>query len=132
MWYRTRTSSAEPALSSHRRSSSWKATASVGARTVGRCWRSVAPVTTGGTQLVNDSQYGLSAAVFTDGLGAVDAAVERLEVGMCHINSETAGADPHVPFDDKTQWLGPDGARRAGGSLPATTTVYLRGSQTGL
>jgi acyl-CoA reductase-like NAD-dependent aldehyde dehydrogenase len=48
--------------------------------------------------LAADSAYGLSAAVFTDGLGRALAAVEELDVGILYVNSETAGADPHVPF----------------------------------
>ncbi len=43
-------------------------------------------------------EYGLSAAVFTDSLSASFDAVDRLDVGILHVNSETAGADPHVPF----------------------------------
>ena len=46
----------------------------------------------------NDGEYGLSAAVFTNDLRKVTAAQESLEVGILHVNSETAGADPHVPF----------------------------------
>ena len=85
-------------------------------------------------ELVNDSQYGLSAAVFTDNLRAVDAAVERLEVGVLHINSETAGADPHVPFGGtKHSGFGPkEQGRAAREFFTTTTTVYLRRSQAGL
>lgn len=43
-------------------------------------------------------EYGLSAAVFTDSLAATFDAVDRLDVGILHVNSETAGANPHVPF----------------------------------
>lgn len=58
--------------------------------------------------LANDGEYGLSAAVFTNDLRKVTAAQERLDVGVLHINSETAGADPHVPFGGaKSSGYGP-------------------------
>nr|WP_272919366.1 aldehyde dehydrogenase family protein [Amycolatopsis rubida] len=80
--------------------------------------------------LVNESPFGLSAAVFTDNLRAVRAAVEQLDVGVLHINSETAGADPHVPFGGtKQSAFGPkEQGRAAREFFTTTTTVYLRGS----
>ena len=80
--------------------------------------------------LVNDSRFGLSAAVFTDNLRAVTAAIERVDVGVLHINSETAGADPHVPFGGVKQ--SGDGPKEQGGAardfFTTTKTVYLRAS----
>ena len=78
--------------------------------------------------LINDSRFGLSAAVFTDNLQAVTAAIERVDVGVLHINSETAGADPHVPFGGvKQSGFGP---KEQGGAarefFTTTKTVYLR------
>lgn len=80
--------------------------------------------------LADDSDFGLSAAVFTDDLRAVTAAVERLDVGVLHINSETAGADPHVPFGGaKQSAYGPkEQGRAAREFFTRTKTVYLRGS----
>ncbi|WP_335940725.1 aldehyde dehydrogenase family protein [Streptomyces sp. PTD5-9] len=80
--------------------------------------------------LADDSEFGLSAAVFTDDLRAVTAAVHRLDVGILHINSETAGADPHVPFGGaKHSAHGPkEQGRAAREFFTRTTTVYLRGS----
>jgi len=80
--------------------------------------------------LADDGDFGLSAAVFTDDLRAVTTAVERLDVGVLHINSETAGADPHVPFGGATQsGYGPKEQGRAARDFFARTkTVYLRGS----
>ncbi|MQY40377.1 Aldehyde dehydrogenase, thermostable [Streptomyces sp. RB17] len=81
-------------------------------------------------RLANDSDFGLSAAVFTDDLRAVTAAVEQMDVGVLHINSETAGADPHVPFGGARQSAyGPkEQGRAAREFFTHTTTVYLRGS----
>ncbi|MGG7462896.1 aldehyde dehydrogenase family protein [Plantibacter sp. YIM 135347] len=79
--------------------------------------------------LVNDSEYGLSAAVFTRDLGRALAAIDDVRVGVLHVNSESAGADPHVPFGGtKGSGLGP---KEQGGVardfFTETTTVYLRG-----
>ena len=81
--------------------------------------------------LINASPYGLSAAVFTDNLRAVDAAIEQVDVGILHINSETAGAEPHVPFGGaKQSAFGPKEQGRAAREFFTTTrTVYLRASR---
>jgi len=79
--------------------------------------------------LANDSEFGLSAAVFTQDLTRALQAVDCVDVGVLHINSESAGADPHVPFGGaKRSGLGP---KEQGGAarefFTHTTTVYLRG-----
>jgi acyl-CoA reductase-like NAD-dependent aldehyde dehydrogenase len=81
-------------------------------------------------ELVNDSVFGLSAAVFTDNLQAVMTAMETVDVGILHINSETAGADPHVPFGgSKESGFGPkEQGRAAREFFTTTTTVYLKAS----
>ncbi|ORB32160.1 aldehyde dehydrogenase family protein [Mycolicibacterium parafortuitum] len=83
--------------------------------------------------LANDSEFGLSAAVFTQDMTRALEAVERIDVGVLHINSESAGADPHVPFGGaKKSGLGP---KEQGGAarefFTHTTTVYLRGGRPG-
>ena len=80
-------------------------------------------------QLANDSEFGLSAALFTQDLTRVLQAVEQIDVGVLHVNSESAGADPHVPFGGaKKSGLG---AKEQGGAarefFTHTTTVYIRG-----
>jgi alpha-ketoglutaric semialdehyde dehydrogenase len=81
--------------------------------------------------LANDSEFGLSAAVFTDDLRAVAAATEQVDVGVLHINSETAGADPHVPFGGaKQSAYGPkEQGRAAREFFTRTKTVYVRPSE---
>src|SRR5205807_7579864 len=49
-------------------------------------------------RLANTTPYGLTASLFTNDLGKVVDALTQLEVGIIHINSETTGAEPHVPF----------------------------------
>jgi acyl-CoA reductase-like NAD-dependent aldehyde dehydrogenase len=46
----------------------------------------------------NAVRFGLSAAVFTTNLRTARQCVEELEAGILHVNSQTAGADVHVPF----------------------------------
>ncbi len=71
--------------------------------------------------------HGLSAAVFTDSLAATFDAAERLHVGILHVNSETAGADPHAPFGGTgASGLGPkEQGRAAREFFTRTTTTYL-------
>jgi len=78
--------------------------------------------------LINDSEFGLAAAVFTDSLRSTTAAIQTLDVGVLHINSETAGADPHVPFGGaKASGFGPkEQGRAAREFFTRTTTVYLQ------
>lgn len=79
--------------------------------------------------LANDSEFGLSCAVFSQDITRVLNAVEDLDVGILHVNSESAGADPHVPFGGaKKSGFGP---KEQGGAAKEffthTTTVYLTG-----
>ena len=46
----------------------------------------------------NSVPFGLSAAVFTTNLGTAQRCVDELQAGILHVNSQTAGADVHVPF----------------------------------
>ena len=79
--------------------------------------------------LANDSEFGLSAAVFTQDLTRALQAMEHIDVGVLHVNSESAGADPHVPFGGaKKSGLGPkEQGAAAREFFTHTTTVYLRG-----
>ncbi|BAH51007.1 aldehyde dehydrogenase family protein [Rhodococcus opacus] len=81
--------------------------------------------------LANDSEFGLSAAVFTQDLTRALDAIDDIDVGILHVNSESAGADPHVPFGGaKKSGYGPkEQGRSAREFFTHTTTVYLRGGQ---
>ncbi|MEV7647304.1 aldehyde dehydrogenase family protein [Arthrobacter sp. NPDC089319] len=80
-------------------------------------------------ELANDGEYGLSAALFTRDLTHALEGMEDLDVGILHVNSETAGADPHVPFGGaKKSGYGPkEQGAAAKDFFTHTTTVYLRG-----
>jgi aldehyde dehydrogenase (NAD+) len=47
---------------------------------------------------VNDSPYGLSAAVFTRDLAAAYRFIEQVDAGQVAVNLSTAGWDVHIPF----------------------------------
>jgi aldehyde dehydrogenase (NAD+) len=62
----------------------------------------------------NAVRFGLSASVFTSSLATAERCVEELEAGILHVNSQTAGADVHVPFGgSKDSGYGPHEQGRA-------------------
>jgi len=48
--------------------------------------------------VANQVRYGLSASIFTRDIGKALAFIREVEAGIVHVNSETAGAEPQVPF----------------------------------
>ena len=48
--------------------------------------------------VANQVKFGLSASIFTRDLGKALAFAREIEAGVVHVNSETPGAEPHVPF----------------------------------
>lgn len=63
----------------------------------------VAPVTTFASDeeaiaLANTGDYGLSAGVISSSVSRALALGNRLKVGILHINDQTVGDEPHVPF----------------------------------
>ncbi|NHC40264.1 aldehyde dehydrogenase family protein [Bacillus sp. MM2020_1] len=49
-------------------------------------------------EMANDTEFGLSAAICTNNLTLARRFVEDAEVGLVHVNSETSGAEPQMPF----------------------------------
>lgn len=82
----------------------------------------------------NSGEYGLSTAVFTQDITRALAAVDRMQVGVLHINSESAGADPHVPFGGaRASGYGPrEQGEAARDFFTSSTTVYLCGARPSL
>src|SRR5437763_1812222 len=75
----------------------------------------------------NDSEFGLSAAIFTSGLEAATRFGNEAQAGLLHVNSQTAGADVHVPFGGiKSSGFGPHEQGRAAMEFyTETVTVYV-------
>jgi acyl-CoA reductase-like NAD-dependent aldehyde dehydrogenase len=62
----------------------------------------------------NAVEFGLSASIFTASLKSTQEFVRRVEAGILHVNSQTAGADVHVPFGGiKGSGFGPHEQGRA-------------------
>ncbi len=49
-------------------------------------------------RLANDSDYGLSSALFTNDPVRIFRFVDEIEAGVTHINSPTTGGEAHIPF----------------------------------
>ena len=48
--------------------------------------------------VANNVRFGLSASIFTRDIGRALSFIQQIQAGIVHVNSETAGAEPHVPF----------------------------------
>ena len=74
----------------------------------------------------NAVEFGLSAALFTSSLAATQQFVQQAEAGLLHVNSQTAGADVHVPFGGvKGSGFGPHEQGRAAREFyTEVVTVY--------
>jgi acyl-CoA reductase-like NAD-dependent aldehyde dehydrogenase len=49
-------------------------------------------------QLANDTEYGLSAAVFSRDIARALEVAKRIQSGICHINAPTVHDEPQMPF----------------------------------
>jgi len=49
-------------------------------------------------RLANDTEYGLSAAVFSRDIGVALAVANQIDSGICHINGPTVHDEPQMPF----------------------------------
>ncbi|WP_107925678.1 aldehyde dehydrogenase family protein [Lysinibacillus parviboronicapiens] len=49
-------------------------------------------------RLSNDSEFGLSASIYTNNIQKAFDFIERSEVGLVQVNDETGGAEPQAPF----------------------------------
>lgn len=62
-------------------------------------------------ELANDSQYGLSAAIFTRDIARGLTLARRIQSGVCHVNGPTVHDEPQMPFGG----VGASGHGRFGG-----------------
>jgi len=74
----------------------------------------------------NAVEFGLSAAIFTRDLHATQRFANELQAGILHVNSQTAGADVHVPFGGLkgSAWGPHEQGRAAMEFYTETVTVY--------
>ena len=49
-------------------------------------------------RIANDTEYGLSGAIFSRDVNKAMKIAERMETGMCHINGSTVHDEPQMPF----------------------------------
>ncbi|MGB9926951.1 MAG: aldehyde dehydrogenase family protein [Methanosarcina sp.] len=49
-------------------------------------------------ELVNNTKYGLSSAIYTRNLENAYKAIEKIEAGITYVNAPTIGAEVHLPF----------------------------------
>ncbi len=75
----------------------------------------------------NAVEFGLSAAIFTSSLAAATRFQNEAQAGLLHVNSQTAGAEVHVPFGGiKSSGFGPHEQGRAAIEFyTETVTVYV-------
>jgi acyl-CoA reductase-like NAD-dependent aldehyde dehydrogenase len=60
----------------------------------------LAPVSTldAAIDAANNVPFGLSAAIISRDIGKIMRFIDGIQAGLVHVNDETAGAEPHVPF----------------------------------
>jgi aldehyde dehydrogenase (NAD+) len=51
-----------------------------------------------GVELANDTEYGLSAAVFSGDVNRAETVADQIDAGMVHVNDQPINEEPHVPF----------------------------------
>jgi aldehyde dehydrogenase (NAD+) len=75
----------------------------------------------------NAVPFGLSAAIFTSSLASALRFEDEAQAGLLHVNSQTAGADVHVPFGGiKGSGFGPHEQGRAALEFYTdTVTIYV-------
>jgi aldehyde dehydrogenase (NAD+) len=75
----------------------------------------------------NATDFGLSAAIFTSSLATALRFRKEAQAGLLHVNSQTAGADVHVPFGGiKGSGFGPhEQGEAALDFFSDTVTVYV-------
>jgi alpha-ketoglutaric semialdehyde dehydrogenase len=80
-------------------------------------------------QLANDVRFGLSASIVTHDIARALTFIESIDAGMVHVNRQTAGVEPHMPFGgikaSGTHFR--EQGRAASHFYTEEQTVYLRG-----
>src|SRR5699024_6122858 len=54
-------------------------------------------------ELANDSEYGLSASIFTTNIGNMLSFIDDMDAGLVRVNAESAGVELQAPFGGMKQ-----------------------------
>lgn len=73
-------------------------------------------------RIANDTEYGLSAAVFSQDINRALACANAIESGICHINGATVSDEPQIPFGG----VGESGYGRFGGQAGISEFTDVR------
>jgi aldehyde dehydrogenase (NAD+) len=78
-------------------------------------------------EAANAVEYGLAASVYTRDVRAIFQFVDRVDVGMAHVNQPTLGGEVHLPFGGvKASGIGPhEQGREAIDFFSKVKTVYI-------
>ncbi|MFJ4848620.1 MULTISPECIES: aldehyde dehydrogenase family protein [unclassified Streptomyces] len=80
-------------------------------------------------RMANDSDYGLSAAIFTRDIPLALDLAKRIDAGMCHINGTTLDDEPQMPFGGvKGSGYGKSGGRAGMQEFTELQWVTIEGS----
>jgi len=80
--------------------------------------------------IANDTDYGLSSAVFGRNVTRAMAVAKRLQTGICHINGPTVADEPQMPFGGvKASGYGRFGGRQAIDAFTETRWITIEGEQ---
>jgi aldehyde dehydrogenase (NAD+) len=76
----------------------------------------------------NETEFGLSSVVFTTDIATAMRFIRATQSGIVHINRETAGVEPHVPFGGikGSSSMNREQGKAAREFFSTTKTVYLR------
>lgn len=72
--------------------------------------------------VANDTEYGLSSAVFSENIQRAMAVAKRIQAGICHINGPTVNDEPQMPFGGTKD----SGYGRFGGTAAIAEFTELR------
>jgi acyl-CoA reductase-like NAD-dependent aldehyde dehydrogenase len=81
-------------------------------------------------KVANDTEYGLSAAVFGKDVTRALAVAKRLDTGICHINGPTVADEPQMPFGGvKASGYGRFGGKHVIDEFTDTRWITIEGEQ---
>ncbi|MCC9626044.1 aldehyde dehydrogenase [Thalassospira sp. MA62] len=81
-------------------------------------------------RIANDSEYGLSSAVFSTNISRAMAVAKRIESGICHINSPTVQDEAQMPFGGvKSSGFGRFGSRASIEEFTETRWITIQSGE---